>query len=474
MSWIQFLHKQARLNPQKEALIDQKTRRRLTYRNLLDESLTWAQQLVLRGVERGDRVAYTNTNSLEHITLFFACAHIGAIFVPINWRLGDQEKEEILESIDAKCVFCGDITLENSKTDFSLEKLPEVTMEDPLLMLFTSGSTGKPKGVLFHGEMLLANQKNTVEAWGLKSIDKTIVETPFFHTGGYNVLLLPLLFVGGTTIIAEKFSPDNFYQTLEEEKLSVYFGVPTMFQNLIENENFHRAEFGSMRFLISGGAPCTPELIKSYQQKGLMFKQGFGLTEVGPNCFMLSEEHAISKLGSIGKPMPHSEVMLIDDEKEVGVGKVGELVIKGPHVCLGYYQNENRFQSCLYKGHFKTGDLAKKDSDGFYYIVGRKKDMYISGGENVYPAEVERKIDSHSDITESIVVSVPDEKWDEVGYAFYRSEKEIQLNELREFLNPLLSRYKHPQYLERLEHFPLLDNGKVDKTKLKELATQSF
>ncbi|MCB0414932.1 MAG: AMP-binding protein [Bdellovibrionales bacterium] len=485
MSFYQFLHKSFLQYGEREALIDQFSGKRLTYKDLEQEVSGWANYLNRKGIRKGDRVVYIHTNSLEHVILFLACSKIGALFVPMNWRLGVAEIDEILNEVDAKIIFYKDkCELTNRKEEFidvlSLSHLKEVSedipkheisLNEPLLMLYTSGTTGKPKGVLLHGSMLQSNILNTVEQWGLREGDRTIVETPFFHTGGYNVLLLPLLSVGGTCILAEKFDVSNFYKTLKVEKLSVYFGVPTMFQHICENPEFESADFKTMRFLISGGAYCSEQLISTYQKKQLVFKQGFGLTEVGPNCFLLKEEDAIRKIGSIGQPMPHSKVRLMADGREAKVGEVGELLLGGPHVCRGYYKNSEGFESSLTGEYFKTGDLARKDEEGFYYIEGRKKDMYISGGENVYPAEVEGKLAKHEFIDEAVVVAQSDEKWGEVGVAFYRGKRDIDLKELREFLNPILSRYKHPHRIVRLEEFPLLDNGKVNRIFLKESVT---
>jgi fatty-acyl-CoA synthase len=354
-------------------------------------------------------------------------------------------------------------------------KLHTVNDLDPCLMLFTSGTTGKPKGVLLHGKMLRSNQIETCRGWGLRSTDKTIVETPFFHTGGYNVLCLPLLSIGGEIIIAAEFNLKTLFETIQKDKITVYFGVPTMFQMMLEHSRVDNVDFSSIRFFVSGGAHCPQKVIESFQKKGIVFKQGFGLTEVGPNCFLLEEKDAIRKLGSIGRPMPHSHVFLLNKNNEKAkVNEIGEIVISGPHLCAGYYKDQQLFSASCFKSAFRTGDLAKFDSEGFYTIVGRKKDMYISGGENIYPAEVEKVILDIESVAQAIVVSRPDNKWGEVGVAFLHSTTHFSIEELRNLLTNKLSRYKHPHQIKYLEEFPLLANGKIDRKKLSEWANHSW
>jgi len=481
--WIHFLEKNAVDFKDKIAVIDQGTGRKLTYAELNAEVNAWAHVLKNEGMKEHEALAFhAPANCLLHLTLMLACAKMKALFVPLNFRLSNAELEQVIIrlepklymgvgekvlNVETKFLNAKSVALELNHADSEFESSC-ATLDDTILMLFTSGSTGVPKGVMFHGQMLLSNQRETINGWGLVSSDVTLVETPFFHTGGYNVLLLPLLYLGGTVILAESFIPDNVFDCIEKEKVSVYFAVPTMFQMLLEKPRFHECDFSSIRFLISGGAACSIPMIEEYQKKGLMFKQGFGLTEVGPNCFLLDEKFAVSKAGSIGKPMPHSKVKVVTKEgKEAGANEPGELLISGPHVCLGYYKNQEAFKDTCKDGFFYTGDLVKYDDDGFFYVVGRIKDMYISGGENVYPGEVEKQITTHHDIAEAVVVAVPSQKWGEVGFAFLKTEKEMGIEELREFLNPLLSRYKHPQFVKCLKSFPLLPNGKVDRKILK-------
>ncbi len=482
-AWIEFLESNAVKFAEKTAVVSQSPERTLSYKNLNDEVNALAAELSDAGLKASDCLAFHATqNTLHHLTLMLACSKLKAIFVPLNFRLSKNELELVLSQLDPKFYlglgekflssdsqYINALTLDKNRKAFDSDfEKTKAGMNDPILMLYTSGSTGQPKGVMFHGEMLLSNQRETCLGWGLTDKDITLVETPFFHTGGYNVLLLPLLYLGGTSILAESFVPDNVFNCIEQLGISVYFGVPTMFQMLLEKPRFQECNFSSVRFFISGGAACPIPMIEEYQKKKLVFKQGFGLTEVGPNCFLLDEQYAVKKAGSIGRPMPHSIVKVKTlDGRDATVGEPGELLLSGPHVTCGYYKNTKAFEETFKNGFFYTGDLVKFDADGFYFVVGRIKDMYISGGENVYPGEVEKHITSHEKISEAVVVAVPDEKWGEVGLAFLKTELDVTVAELRNYLNNHLSRYKHPHYVHCMKSFPLLPNGKVDRKTLK-------
>ncbi len=487
--WVSFLDTIVSERPDHLAVVDQKTGERMTYRELDDHVRRLASFLESHGVCRGERVSYFSTNQSLHLTLLLASAHLGAIFVPLNFRLSTGELSDISRRIEAKInLYHDELPYSCTGESFDLEALDlsqfaplketkSSSMKDPLLMLFTSGSTGEPKGVLLHGEMLESNQHETVKGWGLIPSDVSIVETPFFHTGGYNVLCLPLLSIGATVVIAEKFDTNNFYQTVKDEGLTVYFGVPTMFQMIASDPKFNIENLSSLRFLVTGGAAIPVGLINQYQQLGLMFKQGFGLTEVGPNCFLLEEGDAKRKIGSIGRPMPHSKVLVIkDDGNQAAPGEVGELLIGGPHVCVGYFRDDKKFKESLFDGHFKTGDLVSFDEEGFFFVTGRKKDMYISGGENVYPAEVEKQLALHPWIADSVVVPVPHVRWGEVGLAFIRPKipqsETISIDSVKDFLSDKLSRYKQPHYVELMNEFPLLASGKIDRKVLAKKALE--
>ncbi len=491
IKWIDFLLEHSQKNPKKVAVVDQRTKQSFSYSELLEIVNLTSLKLKKLGVKSGDVFCFLANNRFEHIVYCLAASRIKAIFVPLNFRLTFKELESILIDLDpcllitstefneisfAKKISIDNFNSQNVETYENQECFFEDSiLSDPILMLFTSGSTGKPKGVLFHGEMLLTNMQETAKAWELNNSDKTLIETPFFHTGGYNVLCFPLLYIGGTVFIAESFLVENVLRTIKQDKITVYFAVPTMFQMISEHSEFPAVDLSSLRFLISGGASCPESLIQCYQSKGLMFKQGFGLTEVGPNCFLLNESDAFLKIGSIGKPMPHSNVLVLDiHNNEVQENETGELLIAGKHLTLGYYKNHEEFQKNLYfkdgLSYFRTGDLVQFDHDGFFYVVGRLKDMYISGGENVYPGEVEKVIVHYPNILDAVVVPIKDQKWGEVGLAYLKTNDEISFKDLKEFLNQRLSRYKHPHKIQCMKEFPILANGKVDRKSLKELS----
>ena len=477
--WIDFLRLHAQRIPQHPALIFDESGETLTYTDLDRQASQWAAQLHREGVGKGDRVAYLGPNCLHHLTLFFGCAKLGAIFVPLNLRLADSELATQLDWIEPKRFYGSGGRLGcREPHDFS-ESAPleypetEIHMDDVLMILFTSGSTGEPKGVMLHAGMLLWNAINTCMDWGLFPSDRSVLQMPFFHTGGYNVICLPLLRLGGTLVMCNGFDPDQTLAVIQRHRITVYFAVPTMFRMMQEAPSFARSDFSTVRACISGGAPIPASLIAAYRDQGVPLKQGFGLTEVGPNCFTMTDEEALSRPDSVGRPMPHSAMRLVDEAGQpVKRGEVGELAIKGPHVCKGYWGSAALFAQSFRDGFFHTGDLMRQDEEGFFYVAGRRKDMYISGGENVYPGEVMRQLVQHPRVLDAVVLPVADEKWGEVGAAFLRTQTPLTLDELRRFLDDRLSRYKHPHYLFCLDNFPLLPNNKVDMKALAAMAAE--
>jgi fatty-acyl-CoA synthase len=344
--------------------------------------------------------------------------------------------------------------------------------ETPHCILYTSGTTGRPKGAVIPQRQVLWNVLNTIASWGLTEHDVSPVFTPLFHAGGLFAFLTPLFYIGGRIVLSKGFDPENTLDIILEEKCTVILGVPTIFQMWLDAPNFHELDFSHVHFFISGGAPCPPSLMEKWREaKNIIFRQGYGLTEVGPNCFSMTDEDSVPKTGSVGRPIFHSEMRLVDaNGNDVPAGTEGELLIKGPHVCAGYWQNPSATASSLVDGWFYTGDTARMDEDGFYTIVGRAKDMIISGGENIYAAEVEAVFLEHTAVAGAALIGKPHEKWGEVGLMIVVTEKNrtITADELITHCRQRLARFKAPKEIIFAADLPYSPYGKVQKNKLRE------
>ncbi len=485
--------------PQAEALVDVPRNRRYTYGNLRDDVHRMAN--FLRDdlqIQKGDRVAVLSLNRAEYIILFFATSRLGAILVPLNFRLAVNEFIYYLEDSTPKAFFfdkdhCSVVSQLKSRAflphyvcfdeDESVgrsvlsvwEKLsadppPEVelTASDPQLIIYTSGTTGLPKGVIMSYGMITWNSINTNMGWGLRRGERTILHSALFYTAGWNVFTLPLFHSLGTNFLIQRFDADLVLDLIQRERITVFFAVPTMYQMMIESPKFKATDMSSLWFMVSGGAPLTEKIFETYKrEKKIHLWEGYGLTEVGPNCFL-----ANGKLKTVGHPMPHSDVKLIDAEgQEVASGQEGELLLRGNHVCSGYWNKPQATAEAIWEGWFHTGDLAKIDGGGHLAIVGRKKDMFISGGINIYPAEIERVLDTHPQIAAAAVIGVPDEKWGEVGKAVIelRPGGSLTLEELQKFLEGRTAKYKVPKYMVVVDKLPrTVASDKIQKFILKE------
>jgi fatty-acyl-CoA synthase len=351
----------------------------------------------------------------------------------------------------------------------SPDPLPEVDIQpgDPQLIIYTSGTTGLPKGVLLTHGMLTWNAINTNLGWDLRSDDKTILHAAMFYTAGWNIFTLPLFQCRGVNILVRTFDPDLILDLVEREGVTVFFGVPTMFQMLLDSPRFGATDFSRIRFLVSGGAPLGRDIFEAFKkQKSIRIREGYGLTEVGPNNFL-----ANGKLGTIGHPMPHVDVKLVDTEgNEVPVGQEGEILLRGPHVCAGYWNKPEASAEAIVDGWFHTGDLGRLDEDGHFAIVGRLKDMIISGGANIYPAEIERVIETHPAVAGAAVIGVPDPKWGEVGKAVVELKPgaSLTLDELLSFMRDRVGKFKLPKYLVVVDTLPRTPaSEKIQKFVLK-------
>lgn len=502
MPFGDWLGKWARYTPGKVALVDEATGRRYTYEALgarVDRAAAALQHLL--GVQKGDRIAVLAYNCPETLELVFAAGKIGAIVVPLNFRLAVPELAYILADAAPKVFVYGPEfsdaareLLREVPVEFPVPYAPggfaacyedllesaaasegpvkaEISLDDPHLILYTSGTTGRPKGaVLTHGTITW-NAVNTQVGWDLRHDDVTITHTPFFHTGGLNVLTTPLMHRGGTVVLMRAFDAAESLRIIERERCTVVFAVPTMFQMMLDTPAFDTVDLSSVRFFITGGAPCPVSLIEAYSKRGLTFKQGYGLTEAGPNCFTLDAKDAVRKAGSVGFPNMHVDVRVVtEDGADAGPDEVGELLIRGPHVIPGYWRNPDASAQALRGGWLHTGDLVRRDAEGYTYIVDRKKDMFISGGENVYPAELERILAGHPDIAEAAVIGVPHPKWGEVGRAIVvvRPGCTVTERDVLAFLDVRMARYKIPKSVVFVSELPRNPGGKVLKPVLRE------
>jgi fatty-acyl-CoA synthase len=354
--------------------------------------------------------------------------------------------------------------------------LTRLEPEDIFCLLYTSGTTGRPKGVMIPHRQIAWNAYNTVVSWQLRQSERVQVYTPMYHAGGLTVFMTPLFAIGGSIVLHDSFDAAEVLRALRDYECTLLFGVPTIFKMLLDSPEFATLDCSHLRWCASGGAPLPLQLLRAYQERGLVFRQGYGLTEVGVNCFAMSDEDSLRKSGSVGKPMMFTEAKLLDPEgNQVATNEVGELCLRGPHVCRGYWNNPAATAQVLdAEGWFHTGDLARCDEDGFFYIAGRSKDMIISGGVNIYPAEIEKELLDHPAIAEVSVMGTTDEKWGEVPVAFVvlKSGASAGDLELIEFLRPRINKIKLPRQVIFMEGLPRNAYGKVLKLELQDRLKQ--
>ncbi len=484
--------KRAALSPERVAFTEIDTGRACTYAELHDRVARCATVLHRRGVGPGDRVAILSHNDIAFFETLLACGRAEAILVPLNWRqpvpellpilkdcapkllLADAEHEGVARELaaalglpwlgrrDYEAAIAG-APAEPRETAWQAERV--------WYFLYTSGTTGMPKAVIQTFGMAFANYVNIGQAIDLVSTDSTINFLPLFHTAGINLYTLPMLIAGGTSHVLKKFEVGEVIDALIAGKCTKFFGVPAIYQALALHPDFDTLDFVRVRHWACGGAPLPVELIRRFAARGIHVCNGMGMTETGPTVFLMDPASAEAKIGSVGKPQILSEVRVVDaDGNALGADEAGELLIRGPNVTPGYWNNDAATRAAFLPGGWlKTGDVVRRDADGYYFIVDRIKDMFISGGENVYPAEVERALYSHPSVLEVAVVGVPDAKWGEVGAAFVLPKPGAALDgeELRAFCRKLLAAYKVPKYVAVVGDFPRTAAGKVQKHVLR-------
>lgn len=472
-----LLKERARVTPDRTALVFVPTGERLTYAEL--DARTERAAATLRALlQPGERFGLLAYNCIEFLELFFAAGRAGVIVVPLSTRATAHELEHIVRDCDMKVIFRGDefAALSGELRVASCKSISHRTEsagnaqlatrhdEETYCLLYTSGTTGKPKGVMIPKRQLYWNGYNTVMNWGLRDEDVSPIFTPLYHAGGLAAFLIPIFCAGGTIVLHRAFDTAEIWRTIQDERCTVVLGVPTIWKLLKDAPEFASADLSHVRWFISGGAPLPQFLIDAYQKRGVVFKQGYGMTEVGVNCFTMTVEDSFRKPGSIGKPMMFTEIELRDMDGD-HADAVGEMFIRGPHVSKGYWNDEEATRASYgADGFFRTGDLARRDEEGFFTIAGRRKEMFISGGVNIYPAEIEVELFAHPGVSDAAVVAVPDETWGEAGVAFVVGS--LTAEELTEYLASRIAKYKVPKKFVFLDVMPRTPYGKVVKAEL--------
>ena len=455
-----------------------------------------------------DRVAILARDGIEHLDSFYACGKLGAIHTALNWRLHWRELIALIEDTQPKVLIYSDDFIDSVREiekaihatgyripcylhiegqgianslhfESTLQSAPDtpvindrVTKEDIACLLFTGGTTGLPKGAQISHRQVAWNVLNTV-IHDLAHDDTYLCVFPLFHAGGLFAYVSSQIVFGNTTILTRIFDPEQVLNLIEREHVTIFAGVPTMYQGLTQAPNWDSADMSSLRFCTSGGAPLPVPLVEQYtREKGIRFKQGFGMTEFGPGLFALPPEDAIRKAGSIGRPNYFVDVRIVDEHnKPLGPNQPGELILRGPSGFSGYWNNPEASSAALDDdGWFHTGDIVEYDDEWYFYVRDRKKDMFISGGENVYPVEIENVLYKHSAVHMCAVVGLPDEKWGEVGLACVVLKPGADVTEdiLMEHMRAHLARYKVPKRVTLMDALPLSSMGKILKRELRE------
>ncbi len=496
--WVQ---RWSELNPNKIAITFED--RSITYRDLnrrANGAACWLQSL---GIEKGDRIAVLLENCPEFIELYLACARLGAIFVPFNFRLAATEVDYLIKHCRPR-LFVHSKRFEDTVSDLDFDtyrpplltaiaggipcraatvayetesaafegKVPFVTPslgpvdpEEPHVIMYTSGTTGRPKGAVLSHRKTFFNCLNAEIFFQLSFDDKMLVLLPLFHSGGLFIQASPCLYKGATLILHRKFDAQKAFRDIQRHQVTKLLGVPTVFRSMLNVAADERGDLSSLKVCAIGGEKVTHELLADCRQNGFPLRQIMGQTETSI-LLWASEEESLMRPGTVGRPVFHAEVNLVDrDGKSVKPGQVGEIAVRGSIVMKEYWQDPAQTAHIMRGGWLRTGDLARIDEDGFYYLVDRARDMFISGGENVYPAEIERVLREHPGVEDVAVVGAPDEFWGETGHAFVicRQDMCVSGEELTIFCTERLAKYKIPKIVTFCKTFPRTPLGKIRK-----------
>jgi fatty-acyl-CoA synthase len=502
MNHFDWIRRHAERTPDKLALVDSDTGQRFTYAEFDRRISLFAAFLRGHlGLRRGDRISILAKNSACYYEILFACSRVGCILNTLNWRLAVPELAYILQDCEPRLLIyeteflpavqelrvqsevenClqldgtapdGTWSYENALADtIPSSHLPQLSYDDTWAIIYTSGTTGRPKGAQVSYGNFFYNAVGMGRAIDLNSQDINLNVLPTFHIGGLGLFAAPTFHAGGTVIDMRAFDPVKLLALIEEWQVSVILLVPAMYLILSQLAALDQANLSSVRVWASGGSALPPALLHEYAGKDILIQQGFGMTETGPSVFLITKEDVLGKPGSVGKPVLHTDVCIMDRElRKLGPGEVGELCIRGGNVTTGYWNRPEATAEAIIDGWLHSGDAARFDKEGFYYIVDRWKDMYISGGENVYPAEVENVLYQMPAVAEAAVFGVPHPKWQEVGKAVIvlKEGQKLSAEEVVAYCKEQLAGYKVPKSVIFVGALPRTAAGKVLKRQLKE------
>lgn len=502
MYHFDWIKRHAERTPNKLAVVDVHTGRAFTYVEFNARANRLANFFEKEwDIQQGDRVAILAKNSSDYFEVLFACAKIGAILNTLNWRLAVPELEYILNDCSPSIlIYEPDFaeTVEELKSRVGIQfylwlgeegqeawnyeralasgsdvpvDSPRLKYDDTWAILYTSGTTGRPKGAQVTYGNFFYNAIGVGQSIDLNSQDVNLVILPTFHAGGLGLYACPTFHFGGTVVVMREVDLGNILGLIQDWKVTNLIMVPSIYLMLAQFEDFDAYDLSSVKHWTSGGAALPPNLVERFQKRGILIRQGFGMTETGPTVFMIPEDAAVEKAGSIGKPVLHTDVCIMDKAHNLlGPNEVGELCIRGGNVTSGYWNQPEATQETIADGWLHSGDAAKYDKDGFYYIVDRWKDMFISGGENVYPAEIENVLYQLPQIAEVAVIGIADPKWQEVGRAVVvlKEGQSLTEKEVIKHCGGKLANYKIPKSVLFVESIPHNATGKILKNELRQ------
>ncbi len=482
-----WLHQPARHRPDHAAIVT--AERTIDYATLDAWSDRLARVLVGRGLEPGDRVATLSENSVEQVVLLFACARAGLILTPLNWHLSPDELAVQLVLFEPALTLvaasrwseqAGGVVAPwqpEPLEDYVSDAYPaaEVTLPAPdddagLLLIATSGTTGIPKGALLTNRNCYWTNASLQAAVPLSADDVVLALLPQYHVGGWNIQTLLAWSLGATVVLERSFDPGRVLDLIERHRVTTLMGVPTMYVLVAEHPRFAEADLSSLRFVLVGGAAMPSSARDRWSERGVAVAVGYGLTEAGPNTLVLPPGETPPWPGAVGRPYPYVEVALRDptDDRVLSGPGTGEILVRGPNVFAGYWRDPAATRAVVVGGWLRTGDVGERDARGIYRISGRTKEMFVSGGENVFPAEVERVLSEHPAIADAAVIGVPDPVWGEVGVAYVVAHQGavVDVGELQAHCRAHLAHYKVPRRIVLTAELPRSPVGKVDKRHL--------